>query len=210
MSLTSLVGEPLGFVETVQKTRGGVESPIPAPTMELEFAERLDRRLRRARLLCDQAEQELLHFKAECAALSKVVRQMPPAPSRCRTGLTPQQARAVYLATLGYANSEIATVLHIGRETVKSHLSQAFRTLGVRSRFELPPPSSVPRWGNSARRTTTLPQGGMAEMIRTGHPFSRRSSRREDDHERIRRAAQPSPGDWCEALCGTGRLTHGS
>jgi DNA-binding CsgD family transcriptional regulator len=52
-------------------------------------------------------------------------------------GLTGTERRVADLATAGRTNREIAAALHISIRTVESHLSAAYRKLGVRSRTEL-------------------------------------------------------------------------
>jgi len=46
------------------------------------------------------------------------------------------EARVIHLAARGLTNPEIAAKLSVGRETVKSHVSAAFRKLGVYSRTQ--------------------------------------------------------------------------
>ncbi|HWS45838.1 MAG TPA: LuxR C-terminal-related transcriptional regulator [Acidimicrobiia bacterium] len=52
-------------------------------------------------------------------------------------GLTPTEQEIVRLVAQGFSNPRIASELTIGRETVKSHLSQIYRKLGVANRTEL-------------------------------------------------------------------------
>lgn len=50
--------------------------------------------------------------------------------------LSTREKQVLALVVLGLANAEIARKLHVAETTVKSHLSSAFRKLGVRSRSE--------------------------------------------------------------------------
>jgi DNA-binding CsgD family transcriptional regulator len=60
------------------------------------------------------------------------LRLMPnPAPSSTR-GITAREAEVLDLATLRRA--DIAKVLNIGEETVKTHLRHAYEKLGVETR----------------------------------------------------------------------------
>jgi DNA-binding NarL/FixJ family response regulator len=53
-----------------------------------------------------------------------------------RPPLTPREKQILALVVMGYTNREIADQLVLTESTVKSHLSSAFRRLGVRSRNE--------------------------------------------------------------------------
>ncbi len=50
--------------------------------------------------------------------------------------LSTREKQVLALVVLGLANAEIAQKLHVAETTVKSHLSSAFRKLGVRSRSQ--------------------------------------------------------------------------
>jgi DNA-binding NarL/FixJ family response regulator len=72
--------------------------------------------------------------RAVCAGLVVV-------PSELRGPITrplisPRERQVLSMVVLGFANREIATKLYLAETTVKSHLSSAYRKLGVRSRQE--------------------------------------------------------------------------
>ena len=50
--------------------------------------------------------------------------------------LSPREKQVLSMVVLGFANLEIANRLFLAESTVKSHLSSAYRKLGVRSRQE--------------------------------------------------------------------------
>jgi DNA-binding CsgD family transcriptional regulator len=58
-------------------------------------------------------------------------------PTTGWASLTPTELDVVKLIAKGLSNPEIGTRLFISRATVKTHLSHAFRKLGVTSRAEL-------------------------------------------------------------------------
>lgn len=51
--------------------------------------------------------------------------------------LTPREAEVLELLQSGRSNAEIAAVLHVGIETVRTHTRRIYRKLGVRTRREL-------------------------------------------------------------------------
>jgi DNA-binding CsgD family transcriptional regulator len=51
--------------------------------------------------------------------------------------LTPREQNVAALACMGYSNPDIASILNITRETVKSHMSNALAKFGFSSRAEL-------------------------------------------------------------------------
>ncbi|ATZ28996.1 Putative HTH-type transcriptional regulator [Streptomyces lavendulae subsp. lavendulae] len=65
-----------------------------------------------------------------------------------RTGsgaLTASERRIVEPAAAGRTNTEIAGLLHLARRTVETHLTSAYRKLGIRGRAELPAALERPR-----------------------------------------------------------------
>jgi DNA-binding NarL/FixJ family response regulator len=50
--------------------------------------------------------------------------------------LTPRQLEVLKLVSRGYSNDEIAEHLDVRPNTVKFHISEIFRRLGVRNRIE--------------------------------------------------------------------------
>jgi DNA-binding NarL/FixJ family response regulator len=57
-------------------------------------------------------------------------------PARVRETLSKREKQILGMVVLGFSNAEIAAKLYVSQSTVKSHLSSAFATLGVRSRKE--------------------------------------------------------------------------
>jgi DNA-binding NarL/FixJ family response regulator len=55
----------------------------------------------------------------------------------CAAGLTESERRVVQMAARGLANRAIADELVVTLRTVESHLTHAYRKLGVRRRSEL-------------------------------------------------------------------------
>jgi DNA-binding NarL/FixJ family response regulator len=80
--------------------------------------------------------------------------------------LTNREKQTLALVIMGLSNGEIATKLYVSESTVKSHLSSAFRKLGVRSRAE-------------AARVIADPRGGLGTGILAITPTS--SSGRSSD-----------------------------
>ncbi|WP_405767267.1 AAA family ATPase [Streptomyces sp. NBC_01538] len=56
---------------------------------------------------------------------------------RTATTLTASERRIAQLAAAGRTNTEIAELLHVARRTVETHLTSAYRKLGIRRRGEL-------------------------------------------------------------------------
>ena len=57
-------------------------------------------------------------------------------PSSVRAALSKREKQILGMVVLGFSNAEIAAKLYVSESTVKSHLSSAFATLGVRTRKE--------------------------------------------------------------------------
>src|SRR5690606_16555753 len=53
--------------------------------------------------------------------------------------LTGSERRIAELAAAGHTNAEIGELLHLARRTVETHLTSAYRKLGIRRRAELRP-----------------------------------------------------------------------
>ncbi|MFC4587289.1 helix-turn-helix transcriptional regulator [Sphaerisporangium corydalis] len=97
---------------------------------------RSQNRLRRreaARRSMERAGRIFTELGAEGWAERAVLRSRLSTPNK----LTVSEAPVVALAAEGRTNQEIADELAIGVKTVESHLSSAYRKLGVRSRTEL-------------------------------------------------------------------------
>ncbi|MFI8939325.1 AAA family ATPase [Streptomyces syringium] len=102
---------------------------------------------------CGQRLQarEVLREAARRAERTEAVRLRPAAqealrgcgarPRRPRhTGsvaLTPSEHRVALLVVAGHSNSEIAALLHVAVRTVETHLTHAYRKLGIRGRADL-------------------------------------------------------------------------
>ena len=89
----------------------------------------------RGLISADDAEERLAPaVRAVCAGLVAL-------PSELRGPITrplisSRERQVLSMVVLGFANREIANKLYLAETTVKSHLSSAYRKLGVRSRQE--------------------------------------------------------------------------
>jgi DNA-binding NarL/FixJ family response regulator len=99
----------------------------------------------------DEGARVVVHETADpedlLTALRQAVRrsvffQQPPAdptPARGQrrsTGLTRRELQVLQLAAEGYSNAEIASALWVAEQTVKFHLSNIYRRLGVGNRTQ--------------------------------------------------------------------------
>jgi len=76
-----------------------------------------------------------------CEAVAHILTGHAVMPARWRAvpevvALTPRQVEVLKLVSCGYSNDEIAERLDVRPNTVKFHLSEIFRRLGVRNRIE--------------------------------------------------------------------------
>ena len=76
-----------------------------------------------------------------CEAVAHILTGHAVMPARWRAApetvtLTPRQLEVLELVSCGYSNDEIAACLDVRPNTVKFHLSEIFRRLGVRNRIE--------------------------------------------------------------------------
>jgi DNA-binding NarL/FixJ family response regulator len=72
-------------------------------------------------------------IRAVCAGQLALPRDTPPGPP---PSLSYREKQLLGLVIMRFSNAEIAAQLHLTESTVKSHLSSAFRKLGVRSRTQ--------------------------------------------------------------------------
>ena len=86
------------------------------------------------------AEAEALRatrLAAEAEAELRAARGRPPKRSHADDELTPSERRIAELAAAGASNREIAASLFLSVRTVETHLTSAYRRLGISSRREL-------------------------------------------------------------------------
>ncbi len=101
---------------------------------------RIERRAKHWRVSRDALERAAARFAAHPAPLwrAKAEAELRRLGSRGPAGqLTETQRRVADLAASGLSNPEIAASIFVSRKTVEANLSTVYRTLGLRSRFEL-------------------------------------------------------------------------
>ena len=90
-------------------------------------------------LVKDSAQTELVSAIRECAAGKKTISPSIARQLQCempKTKLSPRQLEMLSYVAKGFNNAEIASMVGIGRDCVKAHLSAAFTRLGAASRSE--------------------------------------------------------------------------
>jgi predicted ATPase/class 3 adenylate cyclase/DNA-binding CsgD family transcriptional regulator len=104
---------------------------------------RLARDLQSARLALGDEDFEAAVASArgltldDAIAYARRARGERKRPSHGWDGLTPMERQVADLAVAGLSNAQIAERLFIGRETVKTHLSNAYAKVGVANRTQL-------------------------------------------------------------------------
>jgi DNA-binding CsgD family transcriptional regulator len=99
------------------------------------LATSLERSLHRLRILVGDTERCLsdLHRDYECLAVAARGFERPAGES-----LTYQERRVAMLVMAGRTDAETAALLQLSVHTVKSHVKNILRKLGLRSRWQLP------------------------------------------------------------------------
>ena len=90
-------------------------------------------------LVKDSAQTELVDAIRRCAAGEKTISPAIARQLQCempRAELSPRQLEMLGYVAKGFNNAEIATMVGIGRDCVKAHLSAAFTRLNASSRSE--------------------------------------------------------------------------
>jgi ATP/maltotriose-dependent transcriptional regulator MalT len=115
----------------------GVEALIELGRTIRQQGERARARepLRRAYTLADELGCVRLVRQAE--AELRAARGRPPRRTHADDELTPSERRIAELAAAGTSNREIAATLFLSVRTVETHLTSAYRRLGISSRHEL-------------------------------------------------------------------------
>ena len=71
-----------------------------------------------------------------CHAVFGIALTGPPRAVAAKTRLTPRQRQVLELLGQGASTDDIATALHVSKETVRNHVRHVLRALGARSRLE--------------------------------------------------------------------------
>lgn len=72
----------------------------------------------------------------ECHAIFGVAVTGAPRPARASVDLTPRQTEVLQFLGEGASTQDIATALHLSKETVRNHVRHILRALGAHSRLE--------------------------------------------------------------------------
>jgi DNA-binding CsgD family transcriptional regulator len=87
----------------------------------------------------DGAEKlRAIRLAREAEAELRAARGRPPKRAHANDELTPSERRIAELAAAGSSNREIAASLFLSIRTVETHLTSAYRRMGISSRRELP------------------------------------------------------------------------
>ena len=87
-----------------------------------------------AAVVLDQHATEALGPAVRATLAGQVSYPAELMPSQLRSALSKREKQILGMVVLGFTNAEIAAKLYVSESTVKSHLSSAFATLGVRTR----------------------------------------------------------------------------
>jgi len=99
--------------------------------------ESVQRPLARLRMAIEVAEDELPRLRRAYAQLSKRSTTLPALEPAAPRRLTGQESRVAILLAGGHQDKEIARLLHVSVNTVKTQVKSILRKLNVRSRWEV-------------------------------------------------------------------------
>jgi DNA-binding CsgD family transcriptional regulator/sugar phosphate isomerase/epimerase len=134
-----------GHFKRALRWHRGVACPLERARTQLCFGERLRRAGRR--IEARGPLREAVAIFADVGAVpwhERATRELRATGERARRRtpeaadqLTPQELQVAYLVIAGATNREAAAALFVSPRTIETHLSHAYRKLGVRSRVEL-------------------------------------------------------------------------
>ena len=95
------------------------------------YRELLEHEARLERLI-----EQLLHDDSPPEPAASTARQVPAATSDAQIPLTKREAQVLQLLITGRTNHQIGAVLHLRAGSVRNHLTQIYRKLGVTTRTQ--------------------------------------------------------------------------
>ena len=167
LHIDALCGDPDARSATLEEAVAVLRESPARPELAKALAD-LGAELRRGRRMADARERlyEALDLANRCGAtvLAAAVREeLRAAGARPRrealagtSALTPSEHRVARLAAEGLGNRPIAQRLFLSRRTVETHLTNAYRKLGIRGRDELAEALVEPLTGGEAPPPTDL------------------------------------------------------
>jgi DNA-binding NarL/FixJ family response regulator len=87
-------------------------------------------------VVLDEDVERCLALAVRAVCCGQIVLPESLRPAVLRPALSTREKQALAMVVMGFTNREIARKLYVTESTVKSHLSSAFRKLGVRSRAQ--------------------------------------------------------------------------
>jgi DNA-binding NarL/FixJ family response regulator len=122
----------------------------------------LERTLQSVHRALDAAQQDLRRARGHYEALRSMARRIGSELASETVGarLSPQEWRVAWLAAGGRSDLELSLLLHLSVHTVKTHVKNVLRKLGLHSRWQLREALSVAR---TKVRATGLPGGGLGD-----------------------------------------------
>jgi len=164
---------------------------VVAPEYVALMQEQLERKLRGARSTDYEVEVMTADGRRRRAEISSVpiaggdschavfgVALVRPAPRShlAAVNLTPRQNQILRMLAEGASTDQIATMLHLSRETVRNHIRNILRTLGAHSRLEARGHRKAARPSRRLTRKVTTPQTralGVVALVRAASSWNR-------------------------------------
>lgn len=87
-------------------------------------------------LVLEKHAETTITLAARTALVGQICYPAELMPTQLKTALSTREKQILGMVVMGFSNAEIAAKLYVSQSTVKSHLSSAFATMGVRSRRE--------------------------------------------------------------------------